>query len=221
MLPPTDSLQHQNLKLAEFIASARTAQPPPPAYSSSFPEASTLLKAHLTDDDDDDYDHAASRPAPITIHLDASLKIEGHGNTVVLSPSSPSPLVNSSSTPSSSSSSTAPVAPAVVPRTSQTARVEKLTSMVLTALKDAGLLNNTQQSDGETTMMRPVDVRVNAGIVLKGSKNTICTGLPKLLKTADAAAALKARSEGKQGDGGMASENRKRRASSVSKPLLK
>ena len=70
--------------------------------------------------------------------------------------------------------------------------------------------------DGQTTTTtRPVEISVNAGIVLKGSKNTICSGLPKLMKGDGAPAAARDKANLKTGEDGVAPETRKRRACSV------
>lgn len=159
--------------------------------------------------DEEDYDYPASLPAPITINIDVSLRIEGQANTIVLPPAS---------SPVSSPSSSAKPSPAAM--TSQPSyqhgRVEKVTSMVLTALKEAKIFRSTQATDGQTTT-RPVEISVNAGIILKGSKNTICSGLPKLMKGngAPAAAAARDKANLKMGEDGVAAESRKRRACSV------
>jgi hypothetical protein len=203
MLPPNDSIQHQNLKLAEFLSGIHTSQAPPPAYSA----ASTLAPASYDDqltDSDDDYDPVPPCPAPITININASLRIEGHANTIILPPAS-----NSSTSPSSKLSATA----AESPRGPQQGRVERLTDMVFTALKDAGVLDSDVEVDGQT-IRRPIEVNVDAGIILKGSKNTICKGLPRLVKAAG-------RDRGRLGAEGKGEEAhtlgtyRKRRACSV------
>ncbi len=205
MLPPTDSLRHQNLKLAELISSIQTAQAPPPACSPNIPGAPPLFENDLGEDDDE-YDHLHSQPATITVNIDACLRIQGHGNTVVLSPSS-SPAGNQSPSSGLAAASTA------TQRTSQSGRVEKLTSMVLTALKNVGLLDSIRELDGQATR-RPIDIHVDAGISLEGNKNTVCSGLPKLIK-ATGAGAVKVKPEVKRGEESMAPETRKRRACSV------
>lgn len=205
MLPPNDSLQHQYLKAAEFISTTHPAQVPPPAYSATGPVAPALIEDQLAEDDQD-YDYLFSRPPPITININASLKIEGHGNTIMLPPS-PMP-------PTSPSSSSRPSAgPEASQRAAQNGCVEKLTGMVLAALKDAGLLGSTNELDGQS-MSRPIDIHVDASILLKGSKNTVCSGLPKWIKgTGDAAAKVKPGPG--RADECAASEGRKRRACSV------
>jgi len=92
--------------------------------------------------------------------------------------------------------------------------------MVLTALKGAGLLENTTEEPNSLAEKRPIDVHVNAGIVLKGSKNTVCTGLPKLVKPPAAGAAAgvgtaKGKPQAERGEHSMAAESQKRRACSV------
>jgi hypothetical protein len=50
-------------------------------------------------------------------------------------------------------------------RECQNGRVEKLTNMVLTALKDAGILDSGRETDGQTMTTRPIEINVDAGIV--------------------------------------------------------
>jgi hypothetical protein len=215
MLPPTDSLQHQNLKLAEFISSAQITRAAPPAYSATSHETPALDQDQLADDDDDDdddaddgYEYISSPPAPIKIKIDASLKIEGHANTIVLPSASPGPSPPTKQSAASSSSQPS----------YQNGRAERLTNMVLTALKDAGLLEGTQGTDSQATK-RPIEVHVDAGIILKGSKNTVCSGLPKLIKPATGAGAVagaaKVKTELERGEQGREAESQKRRACSV------
>jgi hypothetical protein len=162
------------------------------------------------DDDDDGYDYTSSRPAPIMIKIDASLKIEGHANTIVLP--SASPIGPSAHTKPSPASST--------PQSSyQNGRADRLTNIVLTALKDAGLLESTQEKNSQATK-RPIEVHVNAGIILKGSKNTVCSGMPRMVKPAagaDAAGvtAAKLKADAERSEHSMGTESLKRRACSV------
>ncbi|ERF76068.1 hypothetical protein EPUS_01401 [Endocarpon pusillum Z07020] len=206
MQPPTNTLQHQILRLEALLSSNQESQTTPPAYSATNPMAPVLYEDHSADEED--YGYPASRPGPITINIDASLRIEGQANTIVLPPAS-SPV-------SSPSSSTKPPPAAMSSQPScQHGRVEKVTSMVLTALKEAKIFRSTQGMDGQTTTTtRPVDISVNAGIVVKGSKNTICSGLPKLMKGNGAPAAARDKANLKMGEDGVAAETRKRRACS-------
>lgn len=206
MLPPFDSLQHQNLKLPEFISSSQTAQVPPPAYSATILATPALSEDQLAEEEEDDgYDHFSSPPAPITIRIDASLKIEGHANTVVFPQSSPLP------TKPSSSLNLHTAMTGTQKGTAQSGRVERLTNMVLTTLKDAGLFkNSTGELDDQPPMRRPIDIHLDAGIRLKGSKNTVCSGLPKLIK-ATGGGAMKVNT----GVNGLVVDARKRRACSV------
>lgn len=182
MLPPSDSLHHQNLKIAEFISSIQATQAPPPAYSSTRPATAAIDQDQSAEDDDDyDYDCPSTPPAPITINIDASLKVEGHANTIVLSTVASLPAA-----PSTPSKLPLAAEPRTVPSpTPETGRVQRLTGMVLNALRDAGLLDCAPDAHGEM-LSRPVEIHVNAGIVLKGNRNTVCSGLPKSIKPAAA-----------------------------------
>lgn len=110
-------------------------------------------------EDDDDSEYPPSRAAPFNISIHASLRIDGDANTVVLPassspPSSPFSPINLSTTMASSRH-----------RECQNGRVEKLTNMVLTALKDAGILDSGRETDGQTMTTRPIEINVDAGIV--------------------------------------------------------
>lgn len=203
MLPPSDSIHHANLKLAEVLSSRNQIQvlPPPPAYTAiipgtTIPITEEALAAYADYDDEEDVEQQ-SAPAPITINIDASLKIEGHGNTVVV--------------PSGMASPTSPTTPTGTQATSQQAqalRADRITTTVLAALKASGVLD-TQNGAGQ----RPVEISVNAGIVVKGSKNVICAGgvVSKLVKRDQ-------QQQGKASDGphGVSpTGSRKRRAESV------
>lgn len=88
--------------------------------------------------------------------------------------------------------------------------------MVLTALKDAGLLTPIPGVDGQMRRRR-VDLHVNAGIVLKGSRNTVCTGMPKLMKSTVTGPDAKEKTEAEKDECAMTTgETQKRRACSVS-----
>ena len=212
MQPPTDSLHHQNLKLAEFISNGQITQAPRPAYPTTTPTPPAPNNDQLAEYDDGDYDHPSAYPAPITINIDASLKIEGHANTIILPPSGSSPPTSLSSSPEQLSAQPRGGAQ----RPSPKGRAERFTRMALTALKDAGLLDPIPDIDGQ--MMRsPVDLHVNAGIFLKGSRNMVCTGLPKLMKSTAGGGAAKGEAEGKRHECAVTmTETRKRRACSVS-----
>ena len=98
-----DSLLHAHRKtpLDSLLIPNRTTQtspPPPPAYTPiapptnphqlllpitlpiTLPTSTLLALPHTTNDDDDDL------PPPITIKIDATLKIVGHGNVLAYSP---------------------------------------------------------------------------------------------------------------------------------------
>lgn len=135
-----------------------------------------------------------------------SLEIVGHANTIVLPPAS-------SCAPCPSSRTKPPAAMNDPQPSYQNGRAEKLTNMALTALKDAELLDSTQKTDGQT-MRIPIEVHVNAGMVLKGSKNKICSGLSKLIKATGSGAA-KVKPDMERREESTECEPKRRRASSV------
>ena len=85
-------------------------------------------------------------------------------------------------------------------------------------MKDAELLDGPRERNCHPGR-RPIGIHVNAGVVLKGSKNTVCSGLPKLIKAASAGA-TRGKPDAKREEGGVASESGKRRACSVCGHLL-
>ncbi|KAK2738774.1 hypothetical protein FQN55_000412 [Onygenales sp. PD_40] len=186
MLPPSDSINHQSLKLAEFFASLRSSQnrlssiPPPPPYapsatSSSFPAMPAIEDSFADLEDDDD---EATSLAPIMIKVDTSIEIEGQGNTIVIPTSnggmgmgmpgdestSPSP----SPSPASSSSSSSSLQHLQQQRQVKSAQ---LASTIIAALKASGVLE-----EKESRRQRPIEVNVNAGIRIRGDRNVVCAG---------------------------------------------
>lgn len=160
MLPPSDSFQHQKLKLAEVLAKVLPIEVPPPSYT-AMPVTTADFHAYATDDEDDEDDRDYMvPPAPIVVRIDASVKIEGQGNTIVLPPTKPP----SAQTPVSAD------------RPNQTGhpQAERLTAAVLAALTSAGIVECTERRQ------RPLEVHVNASVNIKGEKNVICAGVPKV-----------------------------------------
>ncbi|KAB8201180.1 hypothetical protein BDV34DRAFT_237802 [Aspergillus parasiticus] len=166
MLPPSDSLLHQLQKLAEARAAAQyqTRASPPPPYSRRNAPGLALAENDLIDSDGpkdaDDGDECMSwgsgssngsrhHHAPVSIHIDASINVRGNGNTLII----PSTMHQQQS----------------VQRHRQTKLTDMATS-IITALGRASLLPSTE--DGSS----PVEININSGIKIEGSRNVICTG---------------------------------------------
>ncbi|KAK2788944.1 hypothetical protein FQN52_006477 [Onygenales sp. PD_12] len=186
MLPPSDSINHQSLKLAEFFASLRSSQnrlssiPPPPPYApsatSSFPAMPAIEDSFADLEDDDD---ETTSLAPIMIKVDTSIEIEGQGNTIVIptsnggmgmgmtgdESSSPSPSTSPSPSPASSSSSLQHL------QQQRQVKSAQLASTIIAALKASGVLE-----EKESRRQRPIEVNVNAGIRIRGDRNVVCAG---------------------------------------------
>ena len=156
MLPPSDSLQHQSLKLAEALSDIQAIEIPPPSYS-AMPGANETFHAYEVDDYDDDGCHG---PSPIVIKINASVQINGQGNTLIM--------------PSTSTSSRTSSLLAAQTAQASNGRAEKLTRTVLAALKDAALLEDVEQRQ------RPLEVHVDASVNVIGEKNLICAGIPRI-----------------------------------------
>ncbi|KAK2797826.1 hypothetical protein FQN50_009070 [Emmonsiellopsis sp. PD_5] len=189
MLPPSDSINHQSLKLAEFFASLRSSQsqnrlsvPPPPPYappttSSSFPTMPVAIEDSFADIEDDD-DEATSL-APIMIKVDTSIEIEGQGNTIVIPTSNGGMGMagdEATSAPTSTSSSPAPSSSSPLQQLQQLqqqrqVKSAQLASTIIAALKSSGVLE-----DKESRRQRPIEVNVNAGIRIRGDRNVVCAG---------------------------------------------
>ncbi|KAE8307446.1 hypothetical protein BDV41DRAFT_569084 [Aspergillus transmontanensis] len=175
MLPPSDSLLHQLQKLAEARAAAQyqTRASPPPPYSRRNAPDLALAENDLIDsdgpkdaDDGDEYmswgsgssNGSRHHHAPVSIHIDASINVRGNGPQQGNGPTAPSSLPSSTMHQQQSA---------------QRHRQTKLTDMVtsiITALGRASLLPSTE--DGSS----PVEININSGIKIEGSRNVICTG---------------------------------------------
>lgn len=79
MLPPHDSMSHQQHKANEFLVNGRTIRAPPPTYTAATTPAMALRDMPpVTDEEDDD---VYSAP-PITIEVDTAIRVDGQGNNV-------------------------------------------------------------------------------------------------------------------------------------------
>ncbi|KLJ13866.1 hypothetical protein EMPG_11210 [Blastomyces silverae] len=189
MLPPSDSINHQNYKLAEFVASLRSQNTlvplqPPPTYAAAIAPAPVEdAFADIIDDDDEE----STDMGPITIKIDTSIDIEGQGNTIVIPTSigasaseehhsSTSTSTSPSSSPSHSSSLPAVSGNSPLQQLQQQRQVKsaQLASTIISALKAAGIMD-----DKESGRQRPVEVNVSSGIRIRGDRNVVCAGVPK------------------------------------------
>jgi hypothetical protein len=173
MLPPSDSLLHHELKLAEVLSNIQAIEvPPPPSYSERTVMPVTHDSFHAysttTEDDDEDGDEDEKYLAPVTIHIDASIRVDGQSNTLVLAPPNATNANSAGAGPCADRPSNVQ-APAGTASTGyecvhgQT-RAERLASTILTALKDAcGAAGR-----------RPWEININAGVSVSGERNVVC-----------------------------------------------
>ncbi|PYH29747.1 uncharacterized protein BO87DRAFT_390734 [Aspergillus neoniger CBS 115656] len=182
MLPPSESILHQFHKLAESQEDSdqtNTITPPPP-YSPSAHNLQKELEAENASSHGE-----TDQTSLITIHIDASMSIQGNANSIIL-PSAPAPApvstLNPQASPASIPSSTSA---STVPQSSPYQRHSKLTDMatsIITALHRTGHLNSTDNSGAaaENLIASPspsVTLNINTGIKILGSGNVICVGM--------------------------------------------
>ncbi|KAI9722244.1 MAG: hypothetical protein M1812_001716 [Candelaria pacifica] len=168
---PTDSFLHAHRKiLSETLSTTTTtptspptttsspqSQPPPPAYTptTQLPTptnqnqpTTTTLPTTLTYDPYSSEDFPSPSPPPITIKIDASTKIVGHGNYISSS------IVDS-----------------------QYVKSEKIVAGILERLKESGVFFACDgDGDGEGEGMgsgREVDVSLNCGVSVVGCRNVV------------------------------------------------
>ncbi|RMJ28315.1 hypothetical protein PHISP_00792 [Aspergillus sp. HF37] len=163
MLPPSDSFRHQSHKLAEVIASLQNGvTTPPPPYVLAPEECPSSVDA-----EDEPADPSAR---PITIRIDTSINILGNSNTVILQS-----VPNLQQPTGSSPSSTSPDRTTGVLQATQKQRQAKLTEMatsIIAALRESDHLSHSSEHGSS----EPVELSVNAGIKVEGSRNVICAG---------------------------------------------
>lgn len=175
--------------LASMVAQGITIPMPPPPYTgmpSVIPLTDTTFDAYSeysdSDCEDDDNMVEAAQLAPVNIIVDASIKIDGQSNRLILpSLNDPKP-------------SYSPTTLAATIRAIQQAKTERITAIVLAALRRAGSFDAGKEG-------RPVNVKINAGLAIKGRGNVVAIGGMRL-------------AEKQQGATDML--QRKRRAASVS-----
>ncbi|KAE8160666.1 hypothetical protein BDV40DRAFT_289980 [Aspergillus tamarii] len=186
MLPPSGSLLHQLQKPAEARAVAQNQMraSPPPLYSRSNVPDVALAENELIDKDEpedaDDGDECMSwesvpsngnrhHHTPVNIHIDASINVRGDGNTLII-PSVAGPQQDNKPTTSSSLPSSTMQQQQ---QSAQRHRQTKLTGMatsIITALGRASLLHLTKD------VSLQVEININSGIKIEGSRNVICPG---------------------------------------------
>lgn len=156
MLPPSDSLRHQSHKLAEALTNLQNGvTAPPPPYAPAPDE--TLANVDAEDE-----------PRPIAIHVDASINIRGYGNTVIL------PSVPGQQQPPTSTPTAAPDRNTGILQVAQKQRQAKLTELataIIAALRDSDHLPHRERGSRV-----PVEISVDAGVKVEGSRNFICAG---------------------------------------------
>ncbi|RAH61813.1 hypothetical protein BO85DRAFT_434464 [Aspergillus piperis CBS 112811] len=183
MLPPSASIVHQSHNLVESQGNTdqtNTITPPPP-YSPSAHNPQNELEA------EDASSHGETdQPSLITIHIDASMSIQGNANSIIL-PSAPAPAsaLNTKASPAPILSSTST---STVPQSTPYQRHSKLTDMatsIITALHRTGHLNSDSNptdhssaaTDRITSPSPSVTLNINTGIKILGSGNVICVGM--------------------------------------------
>ncbi|PGH27109.1 hypothetical protein AJ80_01296 [Polytolypa hystricis UAMH7299] len=185
MIPPSDSIGHQSLKLAEFLnesqaRDSRRCPPPPPYAPAAVVPSITTRPTHeaLYEEDEDEDDDDSANMTPISIKIDTSINIVGQRNTIVIPSSVSAGLEESKSTSPSGPNSSSSPSPSSMDSASlqqlhqqRQAKSAQLTSSVIAALKASGVL-----ADRETGRQRPIEVCINAGISIKGDGNVICAG---------------------------------------------
>jgi hypothetical protein len=175
MLSPSDSLLHHQLKLAEALSNIQAIEvPPPPSYSerTAIPVTHDSFHAYSTTTEDDDEDDDDEKYlAPVTIHIDTSIRVDGQSNTIVLAP----PNATNANSAGAGPCADQPLNIQAPARTASIGygcahgqtRAERLTSTVLTALKDA------RGAAGR----RPWEININASMSVNGERNVVCAAV--------------------------------------------
>ena len=155
------------------VAAIQNMALPPPAYTTN-PDPPRDL-AYLDPESDSETDVSEWNEPPVTIHINASITIEGNSNQVAL-PTHPSArslqvigdnLRAVQGSPQDYTGYPSPVADRLA-----CDRAEQISDAVMQALKDSGVLAGT------VTPMRRLDVCVDASVTVKGEKNVLTTIVP-------------------------------------------
>ena len=165
MVSPSDSYTHATHKLSEANLAAIAGlqnMDIPPAYSAN---------ANIEDDSSSDSDASDLHwtGPPVTVHIDASLTIEGTGNQIALPPhpnSRPLRVIGHDLRAAQG------LPQDYLQERSMRDRAEQICDAVLQALKDAGVLA------GAVTPQRQLDVHVDASLCVKGERNVVTTNVP-------------------------------------------
>ncbi|RAK83423.1 hypothetical protein BO79DRAFT_277897 [Aspergillus costaricaensis CBS 115574] len=182
MLPPSESILHQFHKLAESQEDSDQTNiiTPPPPYSSSAHNPQKELEAENASSHGE-----TDQPSLITIHIDASMSIQGNANGIII-PSvtapAPAPALNPQASPALIPSLTST---STVPQSTPYQRHSKLTDMatsIITALHRTGHLNSPDNSgaaaeNANASSSPSVTLKINTGIKILGSGNVICVGM--------------------------------------------
>ena len=203
MLPPSDSFRHQSHKLAEMMANIQNAvnHAPPPPYEITEPQDSAHEEFASHIDGEDEWE---SSPCPISICIDASISVLGNSNSVIIPsvPGNKQASVAISTTPESPASSAYATDISQPAQNKRQTKLSEMATSIINALQESDLLTHS-----ESGRRMPIEISINTGVKIEGSRNVIYAGTPCRLPTR-----MNGRNE-TSGDGH--SVSRKRRAQSV------
>ena len=164
MEPPANSPQRQVLKPHEALTIGEGNGLPPPAYTAPAVYSSNLR--YKDGGDDEDEDESLMDACSATINIDASFSVEGHGNFVIL--------------------------PVGYPRSAETGHIKDAASNgdrisdvlggILSSLEKADATSQREQPSVLFAPSRPLTIKIDTGIKVKGSRNVICMGMSRLVK---------------------------------------
>ncbi|KAF9891282.1 hypothetical protein FE257_004846 [Aspergillus nanangensis] len=191
MLPPSDSLTNQCHKLSEALPSsactgAKALLSPPP-YSAAAPYQSSVEDIFCeTDYSEDEEDTSLSTTKSIQLHINASIRVVGNGNTIIV--------------PSSATANSTPIS-APQPTPKQT-KLTEIATGIIAELGHVGYFHGSRAGSPPPS----TKISINAGIRLEGSRNLICTGIaPRVVPKKPAP---KEPAQGSRGLGRKRSQNR-------------
>ncbi|OJJ44818.1 hypothetical protein ASPZODRAFT_134962 [Penicilliopsis zonata CBS 506.65] len=178
MFPPSDSFLHQFQKLAEARAELQTqlASAAPPPYS-PIPPAMPSVEESFCDDTEGTEDEGSHEICPITVNIDASIQVLGHGNTIAM-PSVPSyhqPGLGVQSTDQACRKSSTWPSSSQLLQPAQKHRQARLTDLAASIV--AAIQQSNLKAHGENGRLGPVEININTGLKIEGSRNTICAGV--------------------------------------------
>lgn len=214
MLPPSDSFLHQSHKEAEVLAELRgqlaaALSSPPPPYSSTVQvppphgrESATENRDENWSDvddvdiesDDETYDSSLAGPMcrPVTVDIDASFCIVGHGNTIVLPSVAGGRGIGSANQPATTGALAegqsierrafvpSPLSAAALLQSMQKQRQAKLSELatsIVSEIRQSNALASNDLGGGHTnTSTLPVHIKINTGVRIEGSKNVVYAG---------------------------------------------